>query len=763
MVRELWNEGRVVGYSAYELYVKQSLSEDPDSPIASEREWLASSIAMGSSMLLRLPTMEIEEDSHGYIDIPLPENSSLAAANTIIASFFDGDASFSAVSSEGKAETSGGGWATAETLDGGWATKVTEYSQLISNDDTSSPDSTVPVSILKDWDDTQKGRLRDYMRIVDGIVYQDGDWFEADNKPPQKDLKPDLTSSGHSTIRLHIKGPVSHQPRILFTGFTIRTVLKGVVGQDGSTDTPSPQDGDFLGPGIFPWANKIVFSVPTSYIVYFESGAYKRKINPDNPNPPYDEEAGDQDYIRVSDTPVIDMKSDSGDFTLEDYNPHSNSMFEHPVLEHYYDNYPYTDMAIESDKYLFGYSTGRDSMLAKKRSRIPDDVSDFTTLGDGTCVLTVYQKRYLYPPALYGTFVEKAGENYLHPVDVVAPGTIKMFQGDDNDDAVTNLMKDYQGNFEGTTAMNKTPDGDIQVLDKDGNKVPVATVDIEDIKYTGEHNPTWLEDDPDKTIIPKMSRIRTGKKQSLVVSLDDPENLVEIPDADPDADPDNPKKYKKYKNEVGYQVVIKTCPSNPGYLTGGSTRSIRPSGGPDVGGSNPISTLSSGDYVTWADLLEALANNQGLDILGERLRRAKRTLEGSKTEGFGPYLEFGPGIGSKILDRSVVDPDSADGKTVQYTIQALRSYLGVTSTEISNGQAIGINVNGTNITRSNLQMGDYVTCAVNKKYFVWNGNRWLDCITTNTSTQPLRLYICNAEPETNDVPVGSIGIGWGMS
>ena len=31
---KIYNEGRVVGYSAYELYVKHSLSEDPNTPPA---------------------------------------------------------------------------------------------------------------------------------------------------------------------------------------------------------------------------------------------------------------------------------------------------------------------------------------------------------------------------------------------------------------------------------------------------------------------------------------------------------------------------------------------------------------------------------------------------------------------------------------------------------------------------------------------------------------------------------------------------------
>ena len=55
MPRQIWNEGRVQGYSAYEIYLKQALSDDPDLQPATEREWLASSIACGSSMVVKIP------------------------------------------------------------------------------------------------------------------------------------------------------------------------------------------------------------------------------------------------------------------------------------------------------------------------------------------------------------------------------------------------------------------------------------------------------------------------------------------------------------------------------------------------------------------------------------------------------------------------------------------------------------------------------------------------------------------------------------
>ena len=40
MPKIIYNEGRVVGLSAYETYVKNHIAEDPNTPPASEREWL---------------------------------------------------------------------------------------------------------------------------------------------------------------------------------------------------------------------------------------------------------------------------------------------------------------------------------------------------------------------------------------------------------------------------------------------------------------------------------------------------------------------------------------------------------------------------------------------------------------------------------------------------------------------------------------------------------------------------------------------------
>ena len=77
-MREIYSLGRVAGFSAYELYVRQNEYEDPGSIPASEREWLASTIAMGSSMLCRIEAdMSHDPEDDWVLEVPFPENTRL--------------------------------------------------------------------------------------------------------------------------------------------------------------------------------------------------------------------------------------------------------------------------------------------------------------------------------------------------------------------------------------------------------------------------------------------------------------------------------------------------------------------------------------------------------------------------------------------------------------------------------------------------------------------------------------------------------------
>lgn len=257
MPQNIWNEGRVVGLSAYEIYVKQHLSESGEPP-ATEREWLSASLASGNSMVLQLPSGTTGTGTW-IMDIPFPEGCNLTASNVIIASFFDGDGVF--------VDAATGPFKNV------WASKITDYGKLILNNSsypqtcTTSDISSKELPNGSDFtpSSTVLQQLIDYSHIIDGVVMQPGTWSDT-SSTPAKDLSPDLTQV--PVLRLSIKGAYTTRPKILLTGFTARYILSGTAGLEGSTDTRNPEDGDFLGPQVFPWGAKVVFTMPTVYQNY---------------------------------------------------------------------------------------------------------------------------------------------------------------------------------------------------------------------------------------------------------------------------------------------------------------------------------------------------------------------------------------------------------------------------------------------------------------------------------------------------------------
>lgn len=527
MPRQLWNQGRVVGYSAYELYVRQQASENPEIPPASEREWLASTIAMGSSMLMRVDADTNHAEDQSWIkEVQLPSNTKLCAANTIMASFFLGEGEYGSE----------------------WANRILDYGRLISNNAHSSPSTghidhseNIPNQGVSEWSDSQKLELAQYMKIVDGIVIQPGKWSVSKNKPPQKDFSPDM--GDYPRIRLHIRGPIETPFQILLTGFTIRTVVQGISGLDSATSSPAPEDGDFLGPGQFPWASKIIFSVPSSYVTFFASGAYKRKLP-----------ASSQSKL-VKDTPVIDMQTtDPATY----YNTHNQN------------------------------------------ARVSTNVDNFTTLGEGTAVLSVYQKDEKYPPAIWGTFVTNKGANNLHPLDVVAPGTVKMFE-----DASAQDLKNYESIFPGTFGMNKdSSDGTISVVGPSGTLVPAAKVSVKDLSYTNIVS-------GDKTA--KALVTETGNLRGLSISAS--EGVA--------------GKQYTIENDAEFNETIGNTKFNVGSLT---------------------KLLPPTSNITVGAILEALANNKSIDILGDNLKAIKAGLPKN-------YIQFPNGLRFYISSTKPTDTD----------------------------------------------------------------------------------------------------------
>lgn len=371
MPRVLYNEGRVVGYSAYEIYVKNHKAVDPNSTPASEREWLASSLAMGSSLLLRVGS-DSTSGAH-YRDITFPEGSSLSAANVIFASCFIG----------------AGEIGTATSSDNVWCTKVVDYGSLISNTSELSPSSTtVPTKQDISIDNNTKNQFLSYANIIDGIVIQPGTWIESTNKPPEKSLQPNLSEL--PILRLSFSDTVETPFFLLLTGFTNKGVLVGSTSVLPSGSSSSPQDGDFLGPAVFPWSAKIIFSIPP-YAMTLVSGDYT-DFN-------YERKFGEGASALVVDSnPIIDFQS---------CNPSASH-------ESIYDI-----------------------------SSIKVDVTNIETHKQNASVLAAYNVSYMderynvhfFNPSLYGATVSGTGEVNFYPLDSYAPDTIHMYQINDTYDA----------------------------------------------------------------------------------------------------------------------------------------------------------------------------------------------------------------------------------------------------------------------------------------------------------------------------------------
>lgn len=272
MPRVLYNEGRVVGYSAYEIYVRHALTADPDTEPATESEWLASTLGLGSSMLLKIEPDELPLESEIHcLEFALPGTSRLVGASTIIGSLFIGS---------GDENT--------------WSQKVTDYGELISNTSTSSPtSSTIPMKTLTDITASMADQIKDYAKVIDAIVVQDGTWTANSDDPPEKTLSPDFTK--RARVRLQVKGAITTGFYLLLSGFTDSGVIYGV---SDTTGTPTnPYAGDFLGPAAFPWAAKIILTLPTTALLMAGGASYTRSF----PN--------DAESIKVEYAPIIDFDS----------------------------------------------------------------------------------------------------------------------------------------------------------------------------------------------------------------------------------------------------------------------------------------------------------------------------------------------------------------------------------------------------------------------------------------------------------------------
>lgn len=402
MPRQIWNEGRVQGYSAYEIYLKQALSDNPDLQPATEREWLASSIACGSSMVVKIPKTS---NDAGYLDISLPENSKLCAANVIFANLFLGDCEYD--------------------VNSYFAKRVINYGFCISNTLNFHPDTNGTQIPTTDDDISLESVLsysEAYNKIIDGVVIQPGKWKETGDEAGQyMDLSPDMSKSPF--IRIFYSGKIESTIQIMLTGFTIRSVISGICGIDGSYNATSPQDGTFLGPAQFPWAAKIIFSQSTATSISLNMSNYIRQIK------------GEKAISKLSGKSLVDM---------ETCDPSIFYSSKQPDAKIYFD------------------SCNLDS---------PD--------GKGN-ILTIHSKSDKYSPAIYATRYNPDKEKSLSPFNVVGKGAVQMFDNSTSDAD----MKGYEKTYPGTFALRRKDDGSVETLNENNDVVPVARIDHKELSYS---------------------------------------------------------------------------------------------------------------------------------------------------------------------------------------------------------------------------------------------------------------------------------------
>lgn len=516
MPRQIWNEGRVQGYSAYEIYLKQSLSDNPDLQPATEREWLASSIACGSSMVVKIPKTS---NDTGYLDISLPENSRLCAANVIFANLFLGNCEYDANSY--------------------FAKRVINYGFCISNTLNFHPDTNGTQIPTTDDDISLESVLsysEAYNKIIDGVVIQPGKWKETGDEEGQyMDLSPDMSKSPF--IRIFYSGKIEYSVQVMLTGFTIRSVISGVCGIDGSYNATSPEDGTFLGPAQFPWAAKIIFSQSTATSISLNISNYNRKIK------------GETAVSKLRGKSLVDMETCDPSIFYSSKQPDAKIGFD---------------------------SCSLDS---------PD--------GRGN-ILTIHSKSEKYSPAIYATRYDPDKDKYLSPFNVVGKGSVQMFDKSVSDSD----MKGYEKTYPGTFALRRKDDGSVETLNENNEIVPVASIAHNDLSYKN----LVTNDKKAKGIITSV-----GNKKSLSVSLSD--------------------------NDTDSQLTIGDDGTSNGSI--GSTSFNK-------GAMNKLSPSSSN--ITPAYILEAIANNKSIDILGDRMKALKAGLAKETSAGNVGYIQLPNGL-----------------------------------------------------------------------------------------------------------------------
>ena len=717
MPQEIYNEGRVVGLSAWELF-KREAEEKGVTVIPTEREWLASMIGSGASMILRIRS----GTSEGVHDFSLPSTSKLTAAGVIIASPF-----------VGSCELDGNGPAA-------WATRVTSYNPaLIRNDATSAPSANhVPYDSAAQPQQYSES-VAEFTKITDGIVYlKQADWISTGRTSPDtpnKDIDPNLGEST-AVVRLYISATLNADVYVLLTGFHNKAVLQtlsgwaheeGGVAIGGSDNVANNNwaNGGMLGPEIFPWACKIIFSVPSAAAT--NASSMTRTL---------------PQYAPI-DATIIDG------FTLENMQRHTvkatpNVDFDSIHLEDYFRENSLQSYAVPED--LFSMSKGATQNACSIVAWYPGiEAADITTAtGDD-----------FFPPALYVATTDSVTPTpTINTFTVIlAPSGLRVHSEPNTTSTSTGLLTEYT-----TFSSNKVVTGETVsgvsswVYYDDGEisgyvsgrylnptpKVPqlqaLYPIDVAapgTVKYFT--NQTKAANYVTK--LPASCAIYHNKSTNSLsfAYYDSSTSTVNWASPVSMSYDSNLPKLNISSGDISAGVLALTDSSGDAYPVSGANGSI---------------PIGPSDKLTWDDLLNALKYNRNLDILGYRLRAAGQELEKSHSESDTTRSTFGMVSDNKIdyvgtrwimLNPGDSDADPAWADSVDPVTNLPNSvWIGVATYTDDPAGVRYLALNSGETPGTSIALGTQ---------FMRFGNG-------------LKLYISNTNPGTAGVPLGSIGIGW---
>lgn len=718
MPQEIYNEGRVVGLSAWELFKREAEAAgvDPD-VIPNEREWLAAMIGSGASMVLR-----IKAGKSGVQNFQLPVNSNLTAAGVIIASPFIGECEL-----DGTGDTA-------------WAKRITSYNQALIGNSDSYPPTANNVPVDSSASPTKYAdSIAEFTKITDGIVYlKKANWIDAGHTPPElpaKDIDPNLREST-AVVRLYISSPLTTDVYVLFTGFHNKAIIQSLSGWAseeggvaiGGSDDMTNNDwanGGMLGPEIFPWASKIIFSVPN---------------------------AASADSIMVNRTlprnATTDATIQSG-YTFENMQKHAVKSalvadFDSIHLDDYFRENNLNSYAVSED--LFNVSKGSASSAYNLVAWYPGiaaaDIAGAT--GDD-----------FFPPALYAANISSVNPT-PPPLNftTMAPSGLLVHSEPNTTSATT-----------GSLAIFTTFSSDTVVVGEDVSGVNTWVYYDHD-GITGYASGKYISPTPQPTQITqelypidvaapgtvkyftnqtKASNYVTKLPASCAIYHNTSTNSLSF------AYYDSSTSTVNWASPVSmsYDSNLPKLNISSGDISAGVLALTDSSGDAyPVSGANGSIPIGPSDKLAWDDLLNALKYNRNLDILGYRLRAAGQELEKSHSESDTTHSTFGMVSDNKIdyvgtrwimLNPGDSDADPAWADSVDPV------------TNRPNSVWIGV--------------ATYIDDPAGVRYLALNSGETPDTsIALGTQFMRfgngLKFYISNTAPSTEGVPLGSIGIGW---